>query len=85
MKHREVRLLVSYVSGIACVVLIAAWVRGESFAQFQSLTYAMFVLLTAALAIAPVAIGRVHYSLSALLVVMTLVAVGLGVVIYLAR
>ena len=84
MKYRKLRIAWSVFWGIACVLLIVwglFWFN--PWGVDISVPYSFLILLTSMVAVSPWFLWR--FSLRTLLIVTTLVAVGLGAIVYAVR
>jgi hypothetical protein len=84
MNYRKLRIAWSVLCGLAAVLLCVLWARDYLDTRLlASLPYACPTLLLLAFAAAPWTSGRSQFSLRTLLLALTLVAVVLGVIVWL--
>jgi hypothetical protein len=96
MRFRKLRIALSIFFAIACVLLLVPWARnywgwGTAIGPLGAATRTegfpnwLIAALLSLLATMSLMLERISFSLRTLLIATTLVALGLGMVIYLAR
>ncbi len=86
MKHSTLRIAWSVAWGLAAALLVVLWGRSRlAYPAIQGFAGHFTTLLAAMLFAAAAFVPGLRFSLRTLLVAMTLAAVGLGLIVWLAR